>query len=70
VGLVGSAHAALASGGAQVNDKVALVIGKGVYRIAPLANPSNDATAMTELMTFYTHQLLIRTLDKGGFLAK
>lgn len=47
----GNAHAVGAVSSAQVNEKVALVIGNGAYKFAPLSNPKNDATAMTELLT-------------------
>jgi Caspase domain len=36
---------------AQPSERIALVVGNGSYRTAPLPNPKNDAEAMSELLT-------------------
>jgi hypothetical protein len=49
--LGGDAYAVSAISSAPTQEKVALVVGNGSYRIAPLNNPKNDATAMGDLLT-------------------
>ena len=40
--------------GAQVESRVALVIGNSTYREVPLRNPVNDARAMAKTCLLYT----------------
>jgi uncharacterized caspase-like protein len=64
---------ALAAGGAaaQAERRVALVIGNGAYRDAPLNNPANDAKAVTEALSRLGFQVVSGIdLDQQGMAAK
>jgi hypothetical protein len=45
-----TAGAVLAQAGLQASERVALVVGNGSYKTAPLPNPGNDARAMGALL--------------------
>lgn len=56
--------------GAATAQRVALVIGNGAYREAPLPNPANDARAMAEALRGAGFTVLLHTdLDQRGLLA-
>lgn len=62
-----------AAGGAaaQAERRVALVIGNGAYRDAPLNNPANDAKAVTEALSRLGFQVVSGIdLDQQGMAAK